>query len=111
MQFTSIVDPYWKANLVFAVHPAHEHGDGEEHGGYAGDVEVATIAGQAVPGGFGLLVGKDYLPFGKHVPLHTHQFPFVDAPAAVIAFLGDHAPERGGRARCPTTCPCPGTAT
>ncbi len=89
VQLTSIVDPYWKANLVFAVHPAH--GDGEEHGGYAGDVEVATIAGQAIPGGFGLLVGKDYLPFGKHVPLHTHQFPFVDAPAAVIAFLGDHA--------------------
>lgn len=86
VQFTSIVDPYWKADLVFAIHPEHDDG----HGGYAGDVEVARIAGQAIPGGFGLVVGKDYLPFGKHVPLHAHQFAFVDAPAAVRTFLGDH---------------------
>ncbi|MFO7608596.1 MAG: hypothetical protein R6X35_05275 [Candidatus Krumholzibacteriia bacterium] len=95
VQFTSIVDPYWKADLVFAVHPERgdAHGDGEEtdaHGGYAGDVEVARLAGLAVPGGFGLVVGKDYLPFGKHVPLHTHQYAFVDAPAAVQTFLGAH---------------------
>lgn len=97
VQLTSIVDPYWKADLVFAVHPerGHDHGEGEgeeadAHGGYAGDVEVARLAGQAIPGGFGLVVGKDYLPFGKHVPLHTHQYAFVDAPAAVTTFLGDH---------------------
>jgi len=91
VQLTAMVDPYWKANLVLAVHPEHAHDDEEGgHGGYAGDVEVATIDGQAVPGGFGLLVGKDYLPFGKHVPLHTHQYAFVDAPAAVVTFLGDH---------------------
>lgn len=91
VQFTSIVDPYWKANLVFAVHPEHGHEDGEENAhGYALEVEVATLDGQAIPGGFGLVVGKDYLPFGKHVPLHTHQFPFVDAPAAVTTFLGGH---------------------
>ncbi len=43
-----------------------------------------------MPGGFGLRLGKDYLPFGKHVPLHTHQFPFVRAPLAIMTFLGDH---------------------
>ena len=29
VQFTSIVDPFWKAKLIFAVHPAHSH-DHEE---------------------------------------------------------------------------------
>lgn len=95
LQLTSIVDPYWKANLVFAVHPAHDHQEeGEDaehaHGGYEGDVEVAYIDGTALPHGFGLRLGKDYVPFGKHAPLHTHQFPFVDAPVAVQAFLGGH---------------------
>jgi hypothetical protein len=94
VQFTSVVDPYWKAKLVFAVHPEHAHAhEGEEaegHGGYTGDVEVAYIDGQELPAGLGLRLGKDYLPFGKHVPLHTHQFPFVDAPLAVRTFLGGH---------------------
>ena len=99
VQLTSIVDPYWKANLVFAVHPERGHGHAEEdaeadahaHGGYTGHVEVAYIDGTSLPHGFALRLGKDYLPFGKHVPLHTHQFPFVDAPVAVRTFLGDHS--------------------
>lgn len=99
IQISSIVDPYWKANLVFAVHPAHEdeHAEDEEAviteeapAGYAWDVEVAYVDGTSLPGGFGLRLGKDYLPFGKHVPLHTHQFPFVRAPLAIMTFLGDH---------------------
>jgi hypothetical protein len=99
IQVSSIVDPYWKANLVFAVHPAHEHEHAEEeeaateadaHASYAWDVEVAYVDGTSLPGGFGLRLGKDYLPFGKHVPLHTHQFPFVRAPLAIMTFLGDH---------------------
>jgi hypothetical protein len=103
IQFSSIVDPYWKADLVFAVHPEHGHDHAEDeaavedaHGGYAGDVEVAAVRGRALPGGFGLVVGKDYLPFGKHAPLHTHQYAFVDAPAAVQAFLGGHGLTEAG---------------
>jgi len=98
VQLSAIVDPYWKANLVFAVHPEHGHdhaGEGEEDahggGGYAGDVEVAYVDGTNLPHGFALRLGKDYLPFGKHVPLHTHQFAFVDAPVAVRTLLGDHS--------------------
>ena len=62
IQFTSIVDPFWKANLIFAVHPEHGHAEEEadEHAhGYVGDVEVATVAGQAIPWGLGLVLGKD----------------------------------------------------
>ena len=109
IQFTSVVDPYWKADLVFAVHPERGHDHGEEAddaGGYAWDVEVATVRGLAVPGGFGLVLGKDYLPFGKHVPLHTHQFPFVDAPAAVRTFLGGHGLTETG-VRLSRTLPLP----
>ncbi len=95
VRFTSIVDPYWKANLTFAVHPDHGHDHGDEteggHGGYTGDLEQAYVDGTALPGGWALRVGKDYLPFGKHVPLHTHEFAFVDAPAAVQTFLGSHS--------------------
>lgn len=91
IQFTSIVDPYWKANLVLAVHPAHgDTAQEEAHGGYEGDVEVAYVDGTSLPGGFGLRLGKDFLPFGKHAPLHTHQYPFVRAPLAIMTFLGDH---------------------
>jgi hypothetical protein len=81
VQFTSVVDPYWKANLILAVHPAAE--------GYELEVEAAYVDGTSLPAGFGLRLGKDYLPFGKHVPLHTHQFPFVDAPLAISTFLGE----------------------
>jgi hypothetical protein len=107
IQFTSIVDPYWKANLVFAVHPEHGHDHAEEeegaeehaHGGYTGHVEVAYVDGTNLPWNLALRLGKDYLPFGKHVPLHTHQFAFVDAPVAVRTFLGDHSlTEVGARA-------------
>jgi len=95
VRFTSIVDPYWKANLTFAIHPSHDHdheeGEGESHGGYAGDLEQAYVDGTALPGGWAMRLGKDYLPFGKHVPLHTHEFAFVDAPVAVSTFLGDHS--------------------
>jgi len=95
VRFTSIVDPYWKANLTFAIHPEHDHEHEEEggdsHGGYAGDLEQAYVDGTALPGGWALRLGKDYLPYGKHVPLHTHEYAFVDAPVAVSTFLGDHS--------------------
>ena len=46
VRFTAIVDPFWKANLTLAVHPAHAHaGEPEEaeeehaeEGGYALDL-------------------------------------------------------------------------
>ena len=106
IQITSIVDPYWKANLIFAIHPEHAHAhddeadpDAHQTGGYTGHIEAAYIDGQEIAGGFALRLGKDFLPFGKHVPLHTHQFPFVDAPVAVRTFMGGHGlTETGVRA-------------
>jgi hypothetical protein len=109
-QFTAIVDPFWKANIVAAVHPAHAHEDEEaqhsEAGGVELDLEEAYIDGRSLPAGLALRLGKFYLPFGKQVPLHTHQFPFVEAPVAIQVFLGDHGLTEPG-ARLEATVPLP----
>ena len=105
LRFTSIVDPYWKADLTLAVHPAHAHeGEGEEeepdggHQSFELDVEEAYVDGRQLPLGFGLRLGKFYLPFGKQMPLHTHQWAFARQPLAVRAFMGDHGlSEVGGQ--------------
>nr|MBC8426950.1 hypothetical protein [bacterium] len=92
MQLTSVVDPFWIADMVVAWHEEHAHEGEEAHGAphFATDIEVAKIRSTSMPAGLGLTLGKFYLPFGKHAALHTHQFPFVRAPIAVQAFLGDH---------------------
>lgn len=94
MQLTSVVDPFWTADLIVAWHPEHEEeaaGAAEDHHAhFATDIEVAALHSTSMPAGLGLTLGKFYLPFGKHAPLHTHQFPFVRAPIAVQTFLGDH---------------------
>lgn len=90
-QFSAVVDPFWRADVLIGMHPEHSHEDEEAHGSdMVVDVEEAYIDGQSLPGGLGLKVGKFALPFGKHAPLHMHQFPFADAPVAVSSFLGDH---------------------
>ncbi|MFH1679340.1 MAG: hypothetical protein ABIH26_01705 [Candidatus Eisenbacteria bacterium] len=79
LQVTSYVDPYVKANLVFAMHGT----DG---------FELEEGFGQALflPGGLGLRAGKFYFEFGKHNAYHTHQYPFVERPYAWDALLGAH---------------------
>ncbi|MDO9172352.1 MAG: hypothetical protein Q7W29_11040 [bacterium] len=112
MQFTSVVDPFWTADLVVAYHQeiGHDHGDeaadAHDEAAFATDLEVARLRARALPAGFGLVLGKDYLPFGKHVPLHTHQDAFVRAPVAVRSFLGDHGLTEVG-ARVEATLPLP----
>jgi len=92
MQLTSVVDPFWTADLVLGWHEEEAHEDEEVHGAphFVTDIEIATLRSTAMPAGLGLTLGKFYLPFGKHAVLHTHQFPFVRAPITVRSFLGDH---------------------
>jgi hypothetical protein len=98
-QFSAVVDPFWRADVLIGLHPEHAHHEeegeeGEEHAAhgsnYVVEAEEAFIEGQSLPRGLGLKVGKFALPFGKHAPLHMHQYPFADAPVAVASFLGDH---------------------
>ncbi len=93
IQFSSVVDPFWNADLIVAMHPedAQEDADAEAHSaGYAIDIEKAIVEYRGMPRGFGLRVGKDYLNFGKQIPLHTHNFAFVKAPVGISAFVGEH---------------------
>jgi len=93
-QFSSIVDPFWSADVLIGLHPGHgdqDTGADAGHGdGMVVDVEEAYIDGRELPAGMGLRLGKFALPFGKHAPLHMHQFLFADAPAAIYTYLGDH---------------------
>ncbi len=93
-QFSAVVDPFWSADVLIGMHPEHSHGEEENADAHGSDMvveaEEAYLDGQSLPGGLGLKVGKFALPFGKHAPLHMHQFPFADAPVAVASFLGEH---------------------
>jgi hypothetical protein len=90
IQFSSIVDPFWAADVVLAVHPAHVHADGSADHGMVTDLELAALRSTTMPAGLGLTLGKFYLPFGRHAALHTHQQPFTTAPIAQLLILGDH---------------------
>ena len=41
--------------------------------------------------GASLRIGKAFVPFGKHNPLHTHQFPFIDRPVVLKQVFGEEA--------------------
>jgi hypothetical protein len=84
LQLTSIVDPFWKANVIIAIEP-----DEGDRSTFELGVEEARIDAQSLPAGLALRLGKFFVPFGKHSPMHTHNFPFVEAPRAVTSFLGE----------------------
>jgi hypothetical protein len=92
LQLTSVVDPFWKANVILAVEP-----DEADRSAYETGLEEARIDAQSLPAGLALRLGKFFVPFGKHSPLHTHNFPFVEAPCAVSAFLGEGFSEVGAQ--------------
>lgn len=80
--FTSDVDPYLRAYAVFSVKQedgSSEFGiDPEEVFFETTSLPVVTIKG-----------GKFKAAFGKHNALHTHAFPFIDAPLINQELLGD----------------------
>jgi hypothetical protein len=93
VQFSSVVDPFWTADLIIAMHPEHAHAEEEAEAHtthFALDVEKAIVEYRNMPRGWGLRLGKDYLGFGKQIPLHTHNFAFVKAPVGISAFVGEH---------------------
>jgi len=75
MQFASNVDSYLNGVLTVAFH----------------DDEVQIEEAMAlllVTNNLSLLAGKFFAPFGKHAQLHTHLFPFIDAPLVNEKILG-----------------------
>jgi hypothetical protein len=72
----SVVDPYWSlwANIAFAPDGV----DPEEI--YATTTSIPTVQ---------LRIGKIRATFGKHGLLHTHAFPFVQAPVIMANTIGE----------------------
>lgn len=91
IQFTSDVDPYFRFAALFAVHPhkdtdpepghtaaTHYHFEPEEI--YAETLSLPWVT---------FKIGKFKTAFGRHNLLHTHAYPFIDAPLAHQEFLGE----------------------
>ncbi|MBX2995822.1 MAG: hypothetical protein KF681_13410 [Bdellovibrionaceae bacterium] len=88
LQFYADVDPYSRVNVVLAVHPELESDGTTVEEKWVVEPEEAFAESIAIPS-LTLKIGKFKAAFGKHNLLHTHAFPFVDAPLANKALLGD----------------------
>ncbi len=91
LQFTADVDPYWKFISTFSLHQevkidttlipptrsAEYVFEPEEF--FAESLNFASVT---------VKVGKFKSAFGRHNQLHTHAYPFIDAPLANTALLG-----------------------
>ena len=77
VSFISVVDPYWTlmSNIVFV-------GDGTV------DPEEVWVRNTSIPS-VQLKLGKIRGTFGKHGLLHTHAFPFIQAPIVMTNTIGD----------------------
>lgn len=82
LQFFADVDPYLRANALLSI--AQEDG-GTGYGIDPEEVFLETIDLPVVT----LRAGKMKLALGKHNTLHTHAFPFIDAPLVNQRLLGD----------------------
>ena len=76
LSLISVVDPYWTfdANITFTADEV--------------DPEEVWARTTSIPN-LSLRVGKIRAAFGKHGQLHTHAFPFVQAPVIMANTIGD----------------------
>ncbi len=81
LQLTSDVDPYFRASVLFAI---SQTAGSTEFGIEPEEVFVETLS---LPS-FTVRAGKFKMALGKHNMLHTHAFPFIDAPLIHERLLG-----------------------
>ena len=83
LRFTANIDTYLHGDLTIAF-------EGDE-------VEVEEIiASLLVTNNLSFRAGKFFTPFGKHNLLHTHAFPFIDAPLINEEILGEEGINEAG---------------
>ena len=77
---SAFVDPHVKANVMLGMH------------GSAGfELEEGYILTLGLPADLGVKAGKFLASFGRHNQLHTHQFPFVEAPYINESLFGEES--------------------
>ena len=87
LQLSADVDPYWRFASVLALHQEFDAGPPiarewifEPEEVYAESISIPNLT---------LKAGKFKTAFGRHNLLHTHAFPFIDAPLINQSLLGD----------------------
>jgi hypothetical protein len=85
LAMTSVVDPYFKAN-VYVGHEPDPTGPEAEVA-----LEEAYVMTTSLPSGFQVRAGRFFAPFGRHNQLHTHNYPFVVPPRGVVGTLGEES--------------------
>ncbi|MGK5085311.1 hypothetical protein WDW37_18650 [Bdellovibrionota bacterium FG-1] len=88
MQFFADVDPYFRANALFALAP-------DPAGGFSLDPEEVFLETIALSG-FTVRAGKFKAALGKHNTLHTHAYPFIDAPLISQDLVGGEGLNEAG---------------
>ncbi|MAF09289.1 hypothetical protein CMK11_02465 [Candidatus Poribacteria bacterium] len=78
LRMTSFVDPHVKADLTLATHGVSET-----------ELEEAFVTTVGLPSNLALKAGKFLGSFGKHNPLHTHRYPFIERPMAHETLFGE----------------------
>lgn len=88
--FYSDVDPYHRLHILLAIAPEYEFDAGTNQVTQEWHIEPESLFMETtqVPG-VTFKVGKFKAAFGKQNQLHTHAFPFVEAPIAHSTLLGD----------------------
>lgn len=80
LQFTSDVDPYLRAFALFSVKSEDGEWGIDPEEVYAETINLPHVTVRG---------GKFKMALGRHNQLHTHAFPFIDAPLIHQELLGD----------------------
>lgn len=83
VHLSSVVDPYARANFLFAF------GKDSLNGDFSAGLEVATLTSIALPYSMEVTLGRFKPQFTKVNTLHPHAFSFVEFPAMIGHFFGD----------------------
>lgn len=88
LQFYSDVDPYARLNLLLSLHPEFKSDGTRISESWELEPEEAFLESLSLPS-VTLKGGKFKAAMGKHNTLHSHAYPFIAAPLANVALLGD----------------------
>ena len=98
LQLMSDVDPYFRANVLLSISP-------NTSGSFDIDPEEIFFESTTVPG-VTIKAGKFKAAVGRHNQMHTHAYPFIDAPLINQELLGPEGLNDAG-ASASTLLPAP----